>query len=98
MGFSINLCTLLILSLFFFVKKYPYSLDGEDGLMPKMNKFSLFNIILFLLIDFSKILFFSIRWSDEKKINGWVFGISSIKLDVKIAAAVFFFNGYKIIL
>ena len=35
--FSINLDTLFMLPLIFFVKKYPNSLDGVVGLMPKIN-------------------------------------------------------------
>ena len=37
-GFSINLVTLFI-DLIFLVKKYPNSLDGFVGFIPKINKF-----------------------------------------------------------
>jgi hypothetical protein len=38
-GFSINFVTLLIFPLILFVMKYPYSLDGEVGLIPNINIF-----------------------------------------------------------
>ena len=49
-GFSINLVTLFI-DLIFLVKKYPYSLDGFVGFIPKINKFWLFKFDLFIKRD-----------------------------------------------
>ena len=97
-GFSINLVTLLILFLIFFVKKYPYSLDGFVGFIPKINIFWSSKLYLFLLIDLFKIFVFSIKWSDVKYIKGCFKGISLIKAEDNIAGAVFFFAGSKTIL
>ena len=52
----------------------------------------------FLEIAKLKILIFSIKWSAEKNIKGCSFGISLIKAVLKIAGAVFLFEGSKTIL
>ena len=60
-GFSINLVTLLVFFLSFLVKKYPYSLDGLVGLIPKINTFLLSRLNLFLFISLFNLLGFSIK-------------------------------------
>ena len=65
-----NFVTLLIFPLIFLVTKYPYSLDGEVGLIPNMKIFWSVNFVLFLFMALLKTLIFSIKWSAVKNING----------------------------
>ena len=78
--------------------KYPYSLEGLVGFIPKINTFFSSKFDLFLLIAVISLFGFSIRWSAAKYIKGWLYGTSLISADAKIAGAVFFFAGSKIIL
>ena len=51
----------LMFSLIFLVTKYPYSLDGDVGLIPNIKMFSSVKFDLFLLIALLKTLIFSIK-------------------------------------
>ena len=68
-GFSINFVTLLILPLIFFVKKYPYSLDGEVGLIPNINIFCSVKLDLFIFITLLKTSFFQLNGQLKKTLT-----------------------------
>ena len=97
LGFSRNLETLFKF-LIFFVKKYPYWFDGMLGLIPKIKILLFVKNFLFFFISKLNLLIFSINWSEEKKIIGWLIGISGINTEERTAGPVFFFTGSKTIL
>ena len=66
--------------------------------MPKIKIFLSVKYFWYCLIDLLKRFVFSIKWSDVKKIKGWLSGISFINTELSIAGAVFLFAGSRIIL